>query len=218
MEVAMATKNYCTREELQASMPELTGAQWDTYEAILEALVTRASRAIDTFCNREPGAFFVEDDTTRYFDGSGERTLWTGELAAPPTSLSVAESGDIDDSSGTGGDYTLWAASDYLLWPYNALLEQIPFLRIDVDTLNGTKTGFYRYPKSVKLVGKFGFSATTPAGLKQATLIQASRWFKRGQQAWEDTGAVAELNTLRYVQRMDPDVALMVDSFRKVTI
>ena len=59
-----------------------------------------------------------------------------------------------------------------------------------------------------------------PDEIKQATIIQAMRWFKRGQQAFSDTGAVLELGQLRYTQKLDPDVALILESprFGRLTI
>ena len=52
---------------------------------------------------------------------------------------------------------------------------------------------------------------------RMATIIQASRWFKRGQQAFQDTGAVVELGQLRYTQKLDPDVAALLGFLRRVT-
>lgn len=195
--------DYCTADELKQMMPDVT---WTPgYDELLAVLATRASRLIDAHLKRAPGAFYVNTDATYYLDGSGSPQLWIPELATAPTSVSVAESG-ITTS------YTAWSTTDYLLWPYNAIAEGRPFLRIDTDLLNGSKTVWYKFPRAVKIVGKLGFSATVPDEIKQAAIIQAVRLFKRGQQAFQDTGAIVELGQLKYTQKLDPDVAVILEA------
>lgn len=48
--------------------------------------------------------------------------------------------------------------------------------------------------------------------VQQATRIQAVRWFKRGQQAYQDVAAAIELGQLTYAQELDPDIRSMVKS------
>lgn len=203
--------DYVNFQQIMDAMPDAT---WNSsYEVILRALATRASRLIDAHLKREPGAFAVAADTTRYFTGDGCDELWIGELAAAPTSLAVAEAGILTA-------YTTWAATDYLLWPYNAIAEGKPYTRLDIDHWNGTKSSWYSYPKAVKIVGKFGFSTVVPDEIVEAAIIQAVRWFKRGQQAFQDTGAITQLAQLQYVKRLDPDVELILSApkFQVVTI
>jgi hypothetical protein len=202
--------DYCIAEDIKDNMPDVTWGS--TYDLILDQLITKASRLIDGLLKREPGAFYVSADTTRYFDGSGCDQQWIGELAAAPTTVYVAETGTTT--------YTTWAATDYICWPYNALLEGLPYQRLDIDEMNGTQSVWYRYRKSVKVVGKFGFAATTPPEIAQAATIQTVRWFKRGQQAFQDAGAIVELGQLRYTQQLDPDVKTILSDprFQRMTI
>jgi hypothetical protein len=134
--------------------------------------------------------------------------------------VSVAETGDVDSSAGTGGDYTTWATSDFLLWPYNALAEGRPFQRLDIDQLNGSKSTWYSFPKAVKIVGKFGWATAVPDDIKQVAIIQAVRLFKRGQQAFQDVGGITELGQLQFVQKLDPDLSALFDvpPYREVAI
>lgn len=210
--------DYTTISEVKT---ELIDTNWTTaYDTLLTTVITDASRAIDTFTGREPGAYSVSSDTTRYFDGSGCSEQWIGELAALPTTISVAETGVVDNAAGTGGTYTVYTTSDYFPWPDNALTERRPILRLDLDLLNGSKYVWYKFRRSVKIVGKFGYTTTAnlPPEIKRATKIQAIRWFKRDQQAYQDVGAIVELGQLRYVQALDPDIAETINHFRKVTI
>lgn len=203
--------DYVNIIEAKAALPD---EEWSTkYDAILSWLITRASRMIDKFTKREPNTFLVDTDTIRYFDGHADRPheVWIGELAQVPTTVEAAEGGVMDDSAGSGGTYTTWAASDFLLWPDNAVLENTPFLRLDVETLNGTKANIPPYRKAMKITGRFGYSLLVPDDVKQAATIQCIRWFKRGQQAFKDVGAIVELGQLQFVQQIDPDVRNIVD-------
>lgn len=197
--------NYCTVDDIKVTLGD---TEWDaSYDRLLTRLTEAASRLIDRATGRDAGAYYAASDTTRYFDGSGRREQWIDELAAAPTSVSVAESGDL-------GSYTAWVASDYIAWPYN----DTPILRLDVDQLYGTKSLWYHYPRSVCVVGKWGFSAEPPAEVQMATVIQAVRWFKRGQQAFRDVGAIAELGQLSYVKALDPDVIEIIKHLRRLTV
>lgn len=201
----MAVNNYCTVAEVKLGMPD---TDWGTtYDATIELLIKRASRELDRFTGRKPGAYFVDTDVVRYFTGSGKTELWIGELAAAPTTVQVAETGEL-------ATLTTWASTDYLCWPYNALDDGEPIRRLDIDVINGTKACWCAFPKAVKITGKFGFAATVPDDIKQAAIVQVGRWFKRGQQAYQDTGAIVELGKLAYVKELDPTVAMMVQHLK----
>lgn len=203
--------SYCTAGRVRQVLPtQMTTA----HDSALTVLAAAASRAIDNLHGREAGAYAVSTASTRYFNGSGERKQWVGEMADAPSAVAVAESGDVDGS----GVYTTWAAKDYLLWPYNAPEQGLPYLRLDVDTLNGSKIKWFAYPKAVKITAKFGFSTAAPAEIVQAAVIQTARWWKRGQQVYQDTGSISQLGQLTYTKKLDPDVATLLDvpKFNKV--
>lgn len=200
----MAANDYCTVADIQAAMPD--GNWGASYDVELSRLATMASRLIDRVTRRAPGAYYVTADSTRVYDGSGTAELWVDELAAAPALVQVAETGDLSQ-------FTTWAATDYLLWPYNALADGVPYLRLDVDALNGSKTVWPRFAKNVRITGKWGYSTTPPPEIRQAAILLAARAFKRGQQAYRDVGAVIELGQLQYVQPLDPDVQLLLSKF-----
>jgi hypothetical protein len=210
----MAINDYSTPDLIRTVLTDGDASRWSgEYDALVTAAITKASRLVDALLKRKPGAFYMDTDETRYYTGSGTCEQWIDELAAAPTTVSVAETGDITN-------YTAWSSTDYMLWPENALLDGMPYLRMDLDTLYGSKAVWYRFPRSIKVVGKFGFAATTPGEIAKAVEIQVVRWFKRGQQGFQDIGAVAELGQLRYVQELDPDVRTLLSApkFSRVTI
>lgn len=199
------TTAYCTAAEIKAALPD---GNWGTsYDTLLATLAEQASRLIDKYLRRKPGAFSVVSDVTRYFDGNGEQRLFIGELAAAPTTVQVAETGDLNT-------LTTWASTDYILYPLNALDDGKPYTHIVIDTLYGSKAVWYAYRKAVKITGKFGYATSTPGPINRAAIIQAVRWFKRGQNAYADTGAIVELGQLTHTKNIDPEVELMLAPFK----
>ena len=56
--------------------------------------------------------------------------------------------------------------------------------------------------------------------VRLATLIQATRWFKRAQSAFQDVAAAAELGQLTFARKIDPEVEfLLIDAgLRRLTV
>lgn len=233
----MPVNDYCTATEVTNVLPNLdlsgTAKDGTTYSAILTNFITRASRALDKWTNRKPGAYKVDADVTLYFDAPGgngvlygidtndnrlgggycdAEQLWIDELAAAPTSISISTNGSVTT-------YTALASTDYLLWPYNALDRGEPYIRIDLDILNGTYATWYGFKKGVKVVGKFGYSTTTPDDVKQAVLIQVARWWKRAETGWQDKVSLLDnTQALTYLNALDKDIQQMIAHYRKVAI
>lgn len=203
--------DYCSVDDIKEVLAE--GAVDASYDALLGVLVTRASRAIDRFTGREPGAYQVESSTTRSFDGPRRCSaeLRIGELATSPTSVQMTITTPL-------GSYTALAASDWYLWPYNAAAEGKPFEKIILDPYNGDYATWMPWPKAVKVSGKFGYSTEPPGEIVQAVITQTMKWFKRGQQAFADTGAVVDLGQLTYTKKLDPEVSLIIEHYRKLVV
>jgi hypothetical protein len=202
----MAVNDYCTLPEMKAALPNLTAELSDgSKDALLTRLITGSSRAIDRFTEREPGAFFVTTDDTRYFNGppstgSDLDKLWVDPIADVPTTVNVSA-----DGSPTG--YVLWAATDYTPWPYSAKSYGKPYMRLDLNIKYGAHQFWPDVMRAVKVVGPFGYSKTVPDDVKQVIIMQVGRWYKRAQQAYQDkveimTGG----NSFVYVERLDRDI------------
>ena len=211
---------------------DLTGLMTNGVSAstLFTALLTRASRAIDTYTSRKPGAYYVNADVIRYFTApksSGGRPdyfdntssggygqgaiLMIDELAAAPTEIAMSLDGRLT--------YTALSSSDYILSPYNAADDGEPYNAVELDTINGTYGAWYTFPKGIKITGKFGYSATVPDDIKQATIIQAGRWFKRGQMAYQDVVSLAQGGEdAAYVDRLDTDLCNIVKHYRRQAI
>ncbi len=68
---------------------------------------------------------------------------------------------------------------------------------------------------TVQITARWGGYATVPDIIKQATISQCSRWYKRGQSSWDDTLASAELGNLIFALELDPDIKQMLTYYRR---
>lgn len=197
-----APSDYITPADVKAGTPDTT---WLTaYDTLLAGLVTFASRAIDAFTHKRDGEWVASPTPNlRYFDGSGK----IHQIIDPCTSvIEVA----VDETG--SGLYTVWVAGqDYFTWPYNPdVTSPITRLDLNVSLLTTNKPAWYRYQKSVRVNATWGWSNVAPGFIKQAALIQCTRWFGRAQQAYKDTGALPELHTMTYTQSIDPDIEALL--------
>lgn len=213
----MPTNDYVTLEEMLEALPDAIPTTNVDYDNLLIGLITRACRAFDRFTNWEPGAFAqsATDEETRYYDGSGGTQQWIDPCVAIPSAVAVSQAGGRASS-----DYTTYASTDWFMWPYNADDVGEPYLRIDLDVLNGQRAAFYRFPQSVQVTAPFGYCDTdnTPDDVKQAMIVQVGRWYGRARQGYADTGAIVELGQLRYTQRLDPDVAETIAHYKRIPV
>lgn len=193
------TNAYATLNELKAA----TRIADNVDDSLLEMAIESASRAIDSYTNRN---FYSSGTATRYYAPQNSYICETDDII----SLSSLTTLDADDN------YTVtWAAKDYQLEPLNGFVDgfSVPYTRIRAiddyvfETLGGQAT--------VKVVGVFGYATTVPMSIKQATIIQASRIYKRLDSPLGVAG-FGELGVVRVGSKLDPDVAQLVDSFRRI--
>lgn len=188
--------DYCTIAEVKNMMPDVEWAS--DYDATILSLISRASRAIDRWTGREPDAYCAPE-ATRLFDGAGNSELYIGELAAAPTEVKVAWDGTT---------FELLDAAEYYCLPTNSL--PFNYIRLELGTFPCKR-------RSVQVKGKFGYSLSVPDDIKQAVIIQVIRWYKHGQQAFQNTAASNEFGTPQYV-RLDETVSSILEAYRKVVI
>jgi hypothetical protein len=203
------SQDYATLAEVKAQLGEPEVATSTDYDVMLTAQITAVSRLIDREVGKWAGFFYPTTDATAYYyDGNGTKELWIDEFASI-TTLKVSEEGGLSSS-----DYSTWSSSDYVTFPYN----DTPIIRLDVDTLNGSKLYWYPYRKAVEVTGIRGYSTTPPDDVNQACIIQAARWFMRAKQAWADTGASPDFGQITVNvggqnaigSKLDPDVAAIL--------
>jgi len=199
---------YVTAEEIGAGVVD--GEIGAEYDAILTQLAERASREIDRATGREPGAYYATAAATaRTFDGKGGNVAWVDEMTTAPTLVEI-------DATGIGS-WTALATTDWEVWPARAAAQGYPYTGLRLRA-GGAYPVWPTGATSVRVTAVWGFAASVPGDVKQAALILAWRWFRRGQQGFADTGAVVELGQLRYTQATDPEVGRMIEHLRRVTL
>jgi hypothetical protein len=171
-------------------------------DSLLETAVESASRLVDGYAGRN---FYSAGSAVRYFTPEDRIVCEIDDLISL-TSLQVSE--DLDSVF----DQT-WAATDYQLEPLNGKVDGLtgwPATRIRAvgAYIFGTNIG----EASVKVTGTWGWSAV-PTAVKQATVIQASRIFKRLD---SPLGVLSspDLGYIRVGTRLDPDVQQLVEPYR----
>lgn len=179
-------------------------------DTALAAAITAASRAIDHECGRQFGVSTAVARTYTQECGyaiDGLAAIAIDDLSST-TSLVVA----IDDSNLGTWPTTLTIATDFTLWPYNALADGKPWTHL--LTRNTSTYRWPWYPNAIKVTGLFGWAAV-PAVVSSACLIQAARFFVRRDSSYGIAGSPELGNELRLLARLDPDVALMLTSVKR---
>lgn len=192
------TNGYSTLAQVKAAL-RITDSVDDS---LLEMAIESASRAIDQYTNRN---FYNAGTAVRYYAPTDSLNVTIDDLISVVSLQTMNDDEQVYD--------TTWAAGDYQLEPLNGIADGFaqPFTSIRAigdyvyQTLDGEAT--------VKVTGVWGW-ASVPIQVTQATVIQASRIFKRLD---SPLGIISgELGSMRVGSRLDPDVAQLVDSLRKI--
>lgn len=192
------SQGYATLAQVKAAL-RITDSVDDS---LLEMAIESASRAIDQYTARN---FYNAGTAIRYYAPSDSLNVEIDDMISLISLQTMSDDEQVYD--------TTWASDDYQLEPLNGIVDGIsqPYNHIRAIgdytylTLDGEAT--------VKVTGVWGWSAV-PIQVTQATVIQASRIFKRLD---SPLGIISgELGSMRVGSRLDPDVAQLVDSLRKI--
>jgi hypothetical protein len=124
-----------------------------TYQDAVDEIITGVSKLFDAMANRKLVA--EEGDAVRYFDGNGKTALLIDDFV----SITTLEIGD------TYGD-NLAATTSYVLYPKNADEPRNMIMLKDGSFTPGVQ--------NVKVTGKWGAFAETPADIELAATIVAA--------------------------------------------
>lgn len=192
------SQGYATLAQVKAAL-RITDSVDDS---LLEMAIESASRAIDQYTARN---FYNAGTAIRYYAPSDSLNVEIDDMISLVSLQTMSDDEQVYD--------TTWGSDDYQLEPLNGIVDGIsqPYNHIRAIgdytylTLDGEAT--------VKVTGVWGWSAV-PIQVTQATVIQASRIFKRLD---SPLGIISgELGSMRVGSRLDPDVAQLVDSLRKI--
>lgn len=191
------TNGYATLPEVRAAL-RITDSIDDP---LLEMAIESASRIIDSYTNR---SFYNAGSAVRYFAADNDYIVEINDAISLSQIATPSNDDEIFD--------VVWSASDYQTEPLNGYVDGLagwPITRLRA-------VGDYTFPYEngealVKVTGVWGWSAV-PINIRQATVIQASRIFKRLD---SPLGIISnDIGMFRVGTRLDPDVAQLIDSYR----
>lgn len=193
------SNGYATLAEMRARV-DLGSTDTAAYDTQIELAVEGVSRAIDAYCNTR--FYTTANDEARYFTPNSPRSC---EIDYALSITSVYTDEDVD-----GVFEVEWTISDYIVWPYN----DIPRSYIET-TLYGNRFFSPGLPRSVKAIGKYGYSQSAPADIRQACLIWASRLFKRRDSPLGIAGT-SQFGQVKLMHPDDPDIIRLLAPYRRI--
>lgn len=203
----MATNAYATTAQIKAALRIGTADTLD--DTLIDNCAGAASRLIDGYCSRK---FWVAGSaTSRVFQAEDSFYCSIDDISG--TALTLQTSGNSN-----GVFDTTWAVTDYQLEPLNADLDGVTWaydkIRAVGDYLFPTVNANYGQQALVKVTAIFGWPAI-PEPVVQATIIQASRLFKRYDSPLGVAG-FGDMGAIRVSRALDPDVAQLVEPYRRM--
>ena len=194
------TNGYASLAEVKAAL-RITDSIDDS---LLEMAVESASRLIDGFAARQ---FYSSGSAVRYFVAQDDFVVEVDDLANGTVVIQTAQDAD-------GVFDTTWGTDDYQLEPLNAVLDGIAWPYNQIRAV-----GDYLWPISggealIKVTGTYGWPYV-PIAIKQATIIQASRIYKRLDSPMGIVG-FGDMGAIRVSNQLDPDVAQLVMPYKRM--
>lgn len=190
------TQGYATLTDVKNAL-RITDALDDS---LLETAIESASRMIDGFTAR---TFYNAGTATRDFAATDSVNLIIDDA------ISVSEVKATDEK---GGDYTIFSPNDYQLEPVNSRSDGLYFPFTGIRAVNTYAWPVVDQQALVRVTGVWGW-AQIPTAIKQATIIQSSRLFKRLDSPLGVLG-MGDMGQIRVSRYLDPDVEQLAMPYR----
>ncbi len=203
------TNGYCTLAELKTYLG-LSGSGQDDN---LENAVDSASREIDAICGR---FFYQTSSEAKYFTPINALYVDVPDISSP-SGLALL----IDTTDDGSHDKTLTINTDFYTAPLDAGNEVAgvqaqPITQIKILDTRSSERFNPTIVKQVKITCQWGWS-TVPHAIKQATLLQATRLFKRKDSPFSTYGN-PETGTGELFNKFDPDAMKLIKGYIKRTL
>lgn len=192
------TNAYCTLADVKASLR----IQDTIDDVLIENSINAASRMIDQYCNRN--FYSGSAGEIRYYKANDGYTCWIDDMQTITSVQTAATDPIVFD--------TTWAATDYQVLPANRWANGAWYPITAITAVENYLFPVWAEIPLVKVTGTFGWNAV-PESIKFATIIQASRLFKRLESPLGVAG-VSDLGILRVGYNIDGDVAQLINPFR----
>ncbi len=202
------TNGYATRNQVKAALRIGVGDTLD--DDLIDNCVGAASRLIDGYCNRK---FWQSGTASRIYPAEDSFYCSIDDIAGTAITLKTSSQAD-------GTFDVTWKVSDYQLEPLNGNLDGLEWsydkIRAVGDYLFPTVNANYGEQALVQVTAVFGWPEV-PEPVTQATIIQASRIFKRYDSPLGVAG-FGDLGAIRVSRYLDPDMAQLVEPYRRMRI
>ena len=204
----MATNAYATKEQIKAALRIGTADTID--DTLIDNCAGAASRLIDGYCNRQ---FWSSSTATRVYQADSSYYCSIDDIAGTAITLKTSSFAD-------GNFDVTWSPTDYQLEPLNGVLDGLAWpydkIRAVGRYLFPTVNANYGDQALVQVTAVFGWSSV-PEAITQATIIQAARIFKRYDSPLGVAG-FGDLGAIRVSRYLDPDMAQLVEPYRRMRI
>jgi len=192
------TNGYCSLADVKAAL-RITDTL-DDY--LIEQSINAASRMIDQYCNR----YFYSGSAgeIRYYKANDAQTCWIDDCQSI-TALKTAVTDPVVFD-------TVWASTDYQTIPSNRYANGAYYPITGLTVIQNYYFPTWADMALVQVTGTFGWPSV-PEPIKFATIIQASRLFKRLESPLGVAG-VSDIGIMRVGSSVDGDVAQLCNPYR----
>jgi hypothetical protein len=203
------TNGYATKNQIKAALRIGTADTVD--DDLIDNCAGAASRLIDGYCNRK--FWSVGSATSRAYTAEDDYYCSIDDIAGTALTLKTSSLAD-------GVFDVTWTVTDYQLEPLNGNLDGLTWsydkIRAVGDYLFPNVNANYGTQALVQVTAIFGWPSV-PEPVTQATIIQASRLFKRYDSPLGVAG-FGDMGAIRVSRALDPDVAQLVEPYRRMRL
>lgn len=171
----------------------------------LDFAITAASRGVDQVTNRQFGQ--VSSAEARVYTANFDRRR--GRWIIEVDDFTGTPTINFDDDDDAVYDQPI---DVFRRFPFNATERGGVFTKIIVDPDSTNRPSVAE--GAVQVTALWGWTAV-PDTVKEATLLQASRFFQRRNAPFGIAGSPEFGSELRLLQKMDPDVVVMLRPFQR---
>ncbi len=223
------TSGYCSSTESQPWIAE--GKTFSQSQLLqIDVAIEAASRMIDEFCNREPGAFIADTSSSaRVFTPVSFAQVYTDDISSSTVTVAA-------DTTGTGVYDQTWQTGDYQLEPVNAIVKGRPINQLRAVgakffpifdyaspwvTVGANRT-FYAPGLAAPVINRIGQATVQvtatwgwpaiPMPIKQATIIQSTMLYQ-AKDAPAGLAGTPDMGQIRYPTGLHPSAVLLVKPY-----
>lgn len=193
------SQGYATLQQLKSAIGIADGFD----DSALEMAIESASRQIDSYTER----YFYNAGTATKIFAPIDNWVCPTEDFITLTKVETSEDGESYD--------TEWSADDWQAEPLNGRAGGLATSFTQIRAIDSYLFPYRQGEATVRLTGTWGWSAV-PIAITQATIILASRIFKRLD---SPLGIISnELGSMRVGFRLDPDVQHLIEPYRRIAM